>query len=220
MILKKLLLVLSILLIYSPAHSQTKTFEIPAELNDSSYYLLFFHNYYVETTGPKGDCKYYDILESFHDMGFQVISEIRTEIVSPVDYSKTAAAKVASLIERGVAPQEIFVAGHSKGGVIALNVAAHLKNPDVHYIIMAGCEIAPLFNEYPAPSDLKGDFLSLLSASDSIAGSCKTFFSKARTGFGFKEIRLEDQSGHRLFFTPEPVWIIPVRDWVELNRSL
>ena len=191
---------------------------MPATINPSASYLFFHHNYYVETKGVNGDCKYYDILKTFTDKGYTVISEIRPKDVSVIEYGKKAAADVRKLLEAGVPPEKITVAGHSKGGVITLQVAAQLKNPKISYVILAGCGIKGLEKGYPDFGTLKGNFLSLYASSDKIAGSCGPAFTQGREGFSAKEIVLDNPAGHQLFFKPADIWIEPVFSWLKKGK--
>jgi len=159
------------------------SYGMPAAFNPSARYLFFHHNYYVETKGVNGDCKYYDILKAFSDKGYTVISEIRPKDVSVIEYGKKAAADVRTLLDAGVPPENVTVAGHSKGGVITLQVAAQLQNPKISYAVLAGCGIKGLEKGYPDFGSLKGNLLSLYASSDKIAGSCGPSFTKDREGF-------------------------------------
>jgi predicted esterase len=191
---------------------------MPATINPSASYLLFHHNYYVETKGVNGDCKYYDILKAFSDKGYTLISEIRPKDVSVIEYGKKAAADVRKLLAAGVPPEKIMVVGHSKGGVIVLQVAAQLENPKISYAILAGCGIKGQEKGYPDVDKLKGNFLSLYASSDKIAGSCGPAFTQAREGFSAKEVVLDHPAGHQLFFKPVDVWVKPVFGWLEQGK--
>lgn len=194
------------------------TYGMPTTIDPSARYLLFHHNYYVETKGVNGDCNYFDILKTFADKGYTVISDIRPKDVSVVEYGKKAAADVRTLLDAGVPPEKITVAGHSKGGVITLQVAAQLQNPKISYAILAGCGIKGLEKGYPDFSMLKGNFLSLYANSDKIAGSCGTAFTRTREGFSVKEIALDNPAGHQLFFKPADVWVEPVVAWLKQGK--
>ena len=194
------------------------TYGMPATINPSASYLFFHHNYYVETKGVGGDCKYYDILKALTDKGYTVISEIRPKDVSVVEYGEKAAADVRKLLDGGVPPEKITVAGHSKGGVITLQVAAQLKNTKISYAILAGCGIKGLEKGYPDFGTLKGNFLSLYAASDKIAGSCGPAFTQVREGFSAKEIVLDNPAGHQLFFKPVDIWVEPVVGWLKQGK--
>lgn len=188
---------------------------MPSAINPAANYLLFFHNYYVETKGTDGDCNYYDILKAFTDKGFIVISEIRTKDASVVEYAKKATANIQKLLDAGVPSENITVAGHSKGGVIAIQVSSLLEKPKVNFVIMAGCGIEGLEKSYPDYSRLKGNILSVYATSDKIAGSCVTAFSQSKQDVSLKEIALESAAGHQLFFKPSDVWLEPVMGWLK-----
>ena len=202
----------------SSVQAAEPAYGMPATINPSANYLLFHHNYYVETKGVNGDCKYYDILKTFADKGYTVISEIRPKDVSVVEYGKKAAADVRKLLEAGVPPDKITVAGHSKGGVIVLQVAAELENPKVNYAVLAGCGIKGLDKGYPDFGALKGNFLSLYASSDKIAGSCGPAFTQDREGFSAKEIVQESPAGHQLFFKPADIWVEPLFGWLKAGK--
>jgi predicted esterase len=194
------------------------TYGIPSTINASSKFLFFFHNYYVETKGPDGDCKYFDILKAFTDKGYVVISEVRPKDAPVVEYAKKATSGIQMLLDAGVPPENITVAGHSKGAVIALQVASLLEKPKVNYVIMAGCGIKGLENAYPDSARLKGQFLSVYASSDKVAGSCSALFLQAKLNASSKEITLESPAGHQLFFKPTDVWLEPVSSWLK-NES-
>lgn len=205
------LLLLSAFTHVPAASAESVSYGMPSTINPSANYLLFHHNYYVETKGVNGDCKYYDILKSFADKGYTVISEIRPKDVSVIEYGKKAAADVHKLLAAGVPPEKITVAGHSKGGVITLQVAALLQNPKISYAVLAGCGIKGLEKGYPDLGALKGKFLSLYAYSDKIAGSCGSVFTQAR------EVVLDSPAGHQLFFKPTDIWVEPMVDWLKHN---
>lgn len=198
------------------AFSGQSSHDMPGQIDPSANYLFFLHNYYVETKGPDGDCRYRDILDAFSGQGFIVISEIRTGKIIPCTYAEKIVQQVQQLLDSGVPPQNITVSGHSKGGAIALCTAAQLGNPDVKFVIMAGCGIPGLqkYNLYPDFTTLKGTVLSVYADSDTVAGSCSTSFSKASEGLTDTEITIKSQAGHRLFFKPDPVWLSPVTEWI------
>jgi hypothetical protein len=203
----------------SSSYAKPASYEMPSTIERSAHYLFFLHNYYVERHGPDGACKYYDILKAFADKGFTVISEVRSGKIIPSEYSLIIVRQVKRLLDGGVPPERISIAGHSKGSVIVLCAASQLGNPKIGYIIMAGCEIKPLSQAYPDFIRLKGDFLSIYSSSDSIASSCRKVFSKAIIGISNKEITLKSDKGHRLFFQPEVIWIDPVMIWLNQRKN-
>lgn len=203
------------LLLTTISYAEAPSYGMPATINPSAKYLFFFHNFYVETKGPDGDCKYYDILKAFSDKGFVVISELRPKDASVVEYAKKATTSIQKLLDAGVPSENISVAGHSKGAVIAIQIASLLGKPKVNYVIMAGCGIKGLEKAYPDYSLLKGNLLSIYATSDKIAGSCSQAFSQAKRDVTSKEIALESAAGHQLFFKPTDIWVEPVISWLK-----
>ena len=120
-----------LLFIVSLAHAGHPTYTMPVTIDTTANYLFFFHNYYVEMNGPDGDCRYCDLLQAFAEEEVVVVSELRSEMVSPIDYAKRATQNVKALLNAGVPPKNISISGHSKGGVIALQMAALLQQKDI-----------------------------------------------------------------------------------------
>lgn len=207
-------LALSMIGYVSASHARQVSYDMPTNINSSAQYLVFLHNYYVEKNGPDGDCKYYDLLNMFADSGLTVISEIRSGEIIPCVYAEKIVGQIRTLLDAGVPPENITVAGNSKGGVIALCVASKLGNPKVNFVVMAGCEIKSLLDAYPDYRTLKGRFFSIYASSDSVARSCNIVFSLASEGFSSTEIRLGSEGGHTLFFKPEKIWLTPIMDWI------
>ena len=207
------LLALSMIGYVPVSYAKQASYDVPSTIDTSAKYLFFLHNYYVEKYGPDGDCKYYALLNAFTDTGFTVISEVRSGKIIPCAYAEKIVGQIRTLLDAGVPPENITVAGHSKGGVIALCVSSKLGNPKVNFVVMAGCEIKPLLEAYPDYRTLKGRFLSIYASSDSVASSCDSAFSPVSEGISSAEIRLESEGGHTLFFKPERIWLNPVILW-------
>ena len=207
------LLALSMIGYVPVSYAKQASYDVPSAIDASAKYLFFLHNYYVEKHGPDGDCKYYDLLNAFADSGFTVISEVRFGKIIPCAYAGKIVGQIRTLLDAGVPPENITVAGHSKGGVIALCVSSKLGNPKVNFVVMAGCEIKPLLGAYPDYRTLQGRFLSIYASSASVASRCGSAFSQVSEGISSTEIRLESEGGHRLFFKPERIWLNPVILW-------
>lgn len=212
------LLALSLMFFVPALYSKETSYSMPSDIDPSAKYFFFLHNYYVEKNGPNGDCNYYDILNAFKKKGFVVISELRAGKIVPCEYAEKIVKQVGILLNAGVKPNNITVAGHSKGGVIALCVASQLANPNIGFIVMAGCGIKPLAGAYPDFSRLKGNLLSIYASSDKIAESCRKVFPNAITGLSSSELEIKSDGGHQLFFQPENIWLEPVMSWLEQRK--
>jgi hypothetical protein len=93
---------------FFPARISAQVTEtLPENIDTSAEYLFFMHNYYVEINGPDGNCQYNNILKTFSDEGFIVISEIRSGKIVPCTYAKKVVGQVKMLMESGVPPKNI-----------------------------------------------------------------------------------------------------------------
>ena len=171
------------------------------------------------------------ISKAFADSGYNVISEIRPRNANEELYGKKIANAVNKLIDQGVKPGHIVVAGHSKGAVIAMISAGMISNPEVKYVVMAGCALPSTtrlanvnprqmylgFIEKFAPAS-KGKMLSIFDKEDAEFQSCQEF-GKVAT-----EIKLLEQvvetgapsgKGHAAFYSLDPKWMSVVINWLK-----
>jgi len=190
--------------------------DVPATIDANARYLFHMHGSIVEDQGPNaqgryGQYRYYWTLEALADRGFVVRS--RTQILT---YATTVASQVAKLRAAGVPASHITVTGISKGGEITVLTTAAIGEPDVRFVVMAGCGRLDMFNVAGGLKALgrrpQGRVLSIYDRSDREAGSCARYLIEA-PGLTFKEVVLDVGRGHALFYTPEPVWLDRVVDW-------
>jgi len=190
-------------------------------------YLFYMHGAWVEMHGLEkthpihGAYKYYEIVHVLQAKGYEVISEIRTGEVPFGGYADKVAGQVLALIGKGVPPEHITVLGHSKGGLMTLIVASRVNEPNVNYVVMAGCgRMGTAFRRpYQIFLDrdarrLKGRILSMVDADDREAGSCQEAFGRASDA-QTRETVLHTGRGHGLFYSPQPAWIEKVVEWIQ-----
>lgn len=187
----------------------------PASPDRTARYVFYLHGAIIERMGrnavhPEHGAYEYDaIVRKFADAGFLVISEVRTGgPVRPDEYAAKVASEVKALLGSGVPAANIAVVGHSKGGAIALLVAATLQNPGINYAIMAGCFKSSAQPGGELLKELRGRMLSIYDGSDREAGSCSALFMPSR------EIVLKTGLGHGVFYKPRKEWLDPVLDWI------
>ena len=193
---------------------------MPAAVDASARYLFHMHGSIVEDLGPNaqgryGQYRYGWTVEALADRGFVVISEVRSR-TDVRRYAATVAGQVAKLKARGVPPDHITVTGMSKGGVITVLTTAAIGDPDVRFVVLAGCPPGDVFKVAGALATFgrrpQGRVLSLYDRVDREAGSCTRHFPPGR-GLTFEEVVLDVGRGHALFYTPEPVWVDRVVAW-------
>jgi hypothetical protein len=201
--------------------------DVPAAIDKQAKYLFYMHGKIVEDEGRYashpvyGPYQYDAIVDALAARGFVVISEVR-DYVAKGAYARKVAGQVKKLLAAGVAPANITVIGHSKGGFIAMLASAIIGNPDLNFVNMAGCgkgtRFGGSFRKFVAKdaSRLQGRILSLYDGSDEIAGSCRGAFEKAAGNVESKEIVFDTGKGHGLFYSPEKIWIDEVVRWAKL----
>lgn len=214
------------MVLISSTSGHASSYSFPDEIDPSSKYLIFLHGRLVENKGvgashPKyGAYEYFKILKSFEDMGVSVISEVRSADTNRKKYAKKIAGQINKLTSSGVLSKNISVVGFSKGGAIALFTAAFAKDPDINYVIMAGCgktgNYLKVYKSFlkNAASKLQGRILSLYDRKDEITGSCSKALALASQGQASKEIQLDTGKGHGTFYNANQEWLIHISNWL------
>jgi len=207
---------LILLAVIAPGRAGVIYTDAPESLEPAKIYLIYLHGRIIENSGPRPtDSRYglYDypaILEALSSRGAVVISAQRPPETDMNKYAGVVVSQVEDLIGRGVPPENIVVAGFSKGGGIATRVSSFLRRPQVRFVLLAACP-----NDTPAPQlRLTGHVLSVYEASDTLAGSCKPIADLPEHPRSFKEIKISTGKLHGAFYMPLPIWVDPVLDWV------
>jgi len=213
-------LVLLLWLVSSPAASKGGP---PAPARN---YLFYLHGAWPELHGlnqahPKhGFYQYHEIVGALAGQGYEVRSELREKEVHHEEYAKRIAGQVRSLLAGGVPARHIIIAGHSKGGQMALIAAGLLREADLNYVVMAGCgKSGTLFRRSYEKflkryaGTLRGRILSIYDEADREAGSCREAFHQG-DGLETKEAVLRTGQGHGLFYAPQSVWLRMINEWV------
>jgi hypothetical protein len=214
-----------------PAFASSVMKEPPADPDKSARYLFYMHGASVEHGQPvEGVAVEYEaILKAFADRGFTAMGERRGPVANN-DYARKIAGQVRALLAAGVPGANIAVAGHSKGGAIALIVSSMVQNDAVAYANLAGCaprgvpglagseRMYQYTVENMAPA-MSGRLLSAFDKADKVAQSCKEVFDRAQRLKEKKELLLATGKGHALFARPEKIWIELVAAWAEGRSS-
>lgn len=207
------------------------TNSLPDAPDKAARYLIYLHGSGIDRTGvDRARENFRGNARGLADHGFSVIAEVRPQgairkVPEDLDaYARKIAAQVENLLKAQVPARNITIVGYSRGGAIALMVSGFVGNPEVGYVILAGCvseggafkQFVPmLLSDYA--TKLKGRFLSLVDEADPDFSSCSTYFSKAPEKPDQKETILRTGKGHVLFSDPLDVWIRPVAEWAGAN---
>jgi hypothetical protein len=202
-------------------------YELPSAIIPSAKYIFFLHGKIAEKYGPNGKhfCfgvyDYHGIVKSFVKCGFTVISEIRPQATKLDKYAGKIARQVRTLLYSGIPPEQITVAGFSKGATIALLVSSKLKNPEVNFVLMAGCGhngacSQKHFNKLLVRSVqfMRGRFLSIYDVTEQKCADCQRILKNVSAKTTFKVIKLKNGLGHSLFYRSRKDWIEPVAEWI------
>lgn len=209
-------LIFLLLAIGLPARAGTIYTDIPTTPDRTKIHLIYLHGRIIENSGPRptdsrfGLYDYPAVLEALSSRGAVVISAQRPPDTDMSRYAGVVVSQVEELLDRGVPPENIVVAGFSKGGGIALRTSSFLRRPQVRFVLLAACpkgSVAPQIR-------LTGHVLSIYEASDTLAGSCKPLADQLEHPQSFKEVEISTGELHGAFYRPLPAWIDPVLDWV------
>lgn len=187
--------------------------DVPTNPGTSTKYIFYLHGS-VEEEGGSTD-KYEAAVEAIAESAATVISEVRGD-TDPNTYAEKLGNQANQLISQGVPAGNITVTGYSKGSIIALAAAGLIQNPDINYVLLAGC--ADFLNDKYGvdPAKAAGRILSIYDSGDGKFGSCSGVIGSSDK-VTFEEIGLDSGKGHKLFRIPKDKfieqWRDPLVDW-------
>jgi len=174
------------------------TAEVPEKIDPKARYLIF-----IQGPAP-GEL----VAGAFANRGFEVVTERRLPNPDPFDLARKASNQVRRLIAGGVAAPRIAVMGFDVGGTAALVASALLGEPELSYVVLAGCGIDDRYNRFAASiaEQMAGRVLHLWEKTDTQAESCQLAFSKAKA-LASDEKLLSNGGGHEMFGEVDAFWI-------------
>ncbi len=118
--------------------------DVPQKVDALALYLFYLHGKIVEQdrrpTHPQhGVYEYDQILGTFKQNGFVVISEQRKKDTDVEQYGKKVAGQVRQLLEAKVPPEHITVVGASQGSWMAMLASTYLKNRNLNFVLIGAC---------------------------------------------------------------------------------
>lgn len=236
---KKIFCFLSLYLLITHASFVLATVvkEPPTTLDPNGRYMFLMFGLQTEFQGPDSYNQMYQkryettaIAKAFSDRGYTVITEIRQRNTAEEDYARKLSVQVKQLLDSGVKPENIVIAGHSKGAVMTLISSGMLAVPKVKFVVMAGCALPSttrIANVNPRQmyvefidkyaTKAQGKMLSIYDVEDTEFQSCHEY-SKAASSLKMTEKIVNTNSskgkGHAAFYSPDPNWMDIVLDWL------
>jgi pimeloyl-ACP methyl ester carboxylesterase len=190
---------------------------VPRKVDTKARYLFYLHGYIVEAgntrpTSPKfGVFEYEQILETFRQGDFIVISEARKKNPEIEPYARKVAEQVRQLLKAGVPPEHITIVGASQGSWIAMLASTYLENRNLNFVLIAACSadegLLKLVN-------LHGSVLSIYEKSD-LAQSCQNYRTDATGINRWREVELNTGLKHGFLYRPMKEWVEPTIAWAK-----
>ena len=187
----------------------------PSNPDPNSKFLFYMHGRFLEKNKNTAVYQYPEILKSFAGSGFSVIGEIRKSAeFAPNIYARRIFDQVNQLISRGVPASNITVAGHSKGGILTMVASSLIQRDDMRFAVLASCAYTgKQVNSYnrfirSRAKQMRGIFLIMWEKSDKGFADCNKAMEVS--GVPFRNIRLSNGGGHRLFYQPKMSWMRPL----------
>ena len=192
--------------------------EPPEPAEPAGRYLFYLHGQIVEDKGPRpehpqlGVYEYEAIRDTLAAYGLIVISEVRPAGTDVWTYAEKIKSQVEKILAEGVKPEQITVAGHSKGGAIAILTSSLLKNDRINFVFLACCGDWMIANPHV---DLRGRILSIYDVGDEFAFPCQRAFEHTGHPLDAQEIEIDTGWGHGAFYRPMADWLEPMMIWIE-----
>ena len=189
--------------------------DVPAKIDQKQRYLFYLPGYIVHSQNPHpvsaeyGAYEYAQILETFKNNDFVVISEARQQSREIEPYAQKVADQVTKLLKARVPAEHITVVGASQGSWIAMLVSTYLKNRDINFVLIAACSADKGFLNVV---NLHGNVLSIYEKSD-LAQSCSDYRVDGTGIKDWKEVAVNTGLKHGFIYRPMKEWVDPTIAW-------
>jgi hypothetical protein len=172
--------------------------DVPERIDPRARYLIFI----------QGPAPGEPVATAFANRGFEVVTERRLPNPDPFDLARKATGQVRKLLLGGVASPRIGIMGYDVGGTAALVASALLQDPDLSYVVLAGCGLDERYMRFATQlaDQMAGRVLHLWEKTDTQAESCQLAFSRAKT-LDSDEKLLSNGGGHEMFGEVDPFWV-------------
>lgn len=216
------ILLVAAMLLYSVTSwaGQVHYSSVPSSIDPQARYMFYMHGVAIEFGGRKAaSYDYRGILRAISQRGYEVIGEERSPVAAK-EYAEKVAAQVQALLKAGVPAAHITVAGHSKGGFMAMLVMSLVRDPKINYVNFAGCGLEGSGFEggmklaVAMAPEAQGRLLSAYDESDRISGTCKAALDKMGQAMATERV-LTFGGGHELFYRAESNWLDILQNWAQ-----
>jgi hypothetical protein len=203
-------------------HSKPWRYFKPQKVDDKSRYLFYISGYIVTAgntrpTSPRfGVYEYEEILESFKQSGFVIISEARKQSSDIEAYAAHVTGQVQKLVEAGVPPQNITVVGASQGSWIAMLASTYLKNRNLNFVAIGACSADDAFLHLV---DLHGNVLFISERTD-LPARCERFRADATGLMDYEEVETNTGQKHGFLYRPMKEWVEPTIEWAKSHAII
>ena len=160
-------------------------------------------------------------MKSFRKRGFIVISEVRNKGTKLDEYARKTVRQIETLLSYGISPEQITVAGFSKGSAITLLISTMLKDFRINFVMMSGCSfngtrVLDNHRKFIEQSVqyMQRRFLYIYDVTDQKCDVWQRILKNTHANGTFKEMMLKNGLGHGLFYRPRRDWIEPVTEWI------
>ena len=138
------------------------------------------------------------------------IAPSREANANPEKEARLLVETIRKEIASGRRASEIKVIGASKGAFIAMLASQELRDPEIRWVLIGGCNPKRLIAK---PVKLTGRVLSIYESSDTVAGSCPKGTDLTSHTRSFDEVRTDIGNSHGFLFSPDPAWVQPAKAW-------
>jgi len=198
----------TLLILANNAMAENVFDDVPDEIEKSKIYIFYLHGSAEEDEGESE--KYEAAVDAIAGGKNIVISEVRGD-TDPNAYAQKIKGQVEKLLQAGVPKRNIAVTGYSKGAIISLAAAGAIQDPEIKYVLLAGCSETLNAKYSVDPAIARGRILAIYDADDDKFGSCKGIIPGG-DGVALKEKKLNTGKGHALFRIPKDKFISQWRD--------
>lgn len=189
--------------------------DVPPQIDRNPRYLFYLPGYIVHSQNTRpispeyGAYEYAQILITFQDNDFVVISEARKQSREIEPDAHKVADQITKLLKAGVPAKHITVVGASQGSWIAMLASTYLKDRGVNFVLIAACSADKGFLKMV---NLHGNILSIYERSD-LAQSCSDYRADATGVKDWKEVAVNTGLKHGFIYRPMKEWVEPTIAW-------